>query len=140
MHKKKEDFSFALYSSALARTWLALLYSPVLSRAVSGVTAVAACWHCTRQILRGLSLSRLMRLCLLHTISPFTVNCILYCILLFSAEQFLACHCCCRVFALYATNSQRAVFVTSTSLSVPAPHDFAVHSKFGHSVLTRSYY
>ena len=37
-HKKKEDFSFALYSSALARMWLALLYSPVLSRAVSGLS------------------------------------------------------------------------------------------------------
>ena len=57
-----------------------------------------------------------------------------YCILWFSAENLLACHCCCRVLSLYATNSQRTVFVTS----VLAQHDFPVHCKFGHSVWTRS--
>ena len=38
VHTKKEDFSFVLYSSALARWWLALLYSTVLSRELAGLS------------------------------------------------------------------------------------------------------
>ena len=60
-----------------------------------------------------------------------------YCILLFLAEQFLSCHCCCRVLALNAANSQRNVYchVCACSTQFP-PFTVNLDKAFGHDSST----